>query len=229
MDVSRPTAARRRRPPLLAASAASLLLMVGALPAVAQGSPPPGPALPSATPIAGFSIPHDVPDLESLFPDAVDGRPLFKMSMGRPTLEAMGDASLGDLDALVVELGVERGDLELAFANDPSASPPFNYFAFRVAGVPGPTLVETYERMVPRTEVDAVVQHIPVAERQVVWVSIPNNPIPNIWFWAQEDTLVGIQTADQPTFERLDGLLAGVPASPAPGATSDPGATPDPT
>lgn len=204
----------------------------GALPVAAQGSSAPSavgspapsavgsPAPSAAAPVDGFRVPHDVPDLESLFPSSVDGRPLFRMSMGRPSLEAMGDASLGDLDALVSELGVARTDLEIAFANDPAASPAFNYLAFRVAGVDGPTLVETYERMVPQTEVGATAQRVAVDGREVVWVAMPSNPIPNIWFWAEGDTLVGIQAADQATFERLYRLLPAPVRSPFPSASA---------
>ncbi len=126
----------------------------------------------------------------------------------------------------MAELGVERTDLELAFANDPTASPLFNYLAFRVAGVPGATLVDTYERLIPRTEVDATAQRILVDGREVVWVAIPYNPIPNIWFWAEGDTLVGIQAADQAAFEVLYQLLPGPATSSGPLASVSPSVSP---
>ncbi len=194
----------------------------GALPVGAQAPSAPVPVASPSAPVDPFRVPHDVPELEALFPASVDGRPLFMLSMGRPSLEAMGDASLGDLDALVTELGVRRTDLEMAFANDPTASPAFNYLAFRVAGVDGPTLVETYERMVPQTEVGASAQRMTIDDREVVWVAIPNNPIPNLWFWAQGDTLVGIQAADRATLERLFRLMprAGDPPGPSPAAST---------
>lgn len=192
------------------------LSVVGVLPAAAQGSPAP-------TSSDGLRVPHDVPAMEALFPDAVDGRPLFKLSLGRPSLELMGDASLGDLDLLVSELGIDRADLELAFANDPTASPVFNYLAFRVAGVSGATLVDTYQRLIPRTEADATAQRVTIDAREVVWVAIPFNPIPNIWFWAAGDTLLGIQAADQPTFQKLYRLL---PPSTYPLASPSPSVSP---
>ncbi|MFN8518988.1 MAG: hypothetical protein U0667_06275 [Chloroflexota bacterium] len=192
---------------------AAAVVVGGAVPTTAQ-SPSPA-SSPAATQAVDPSIPHDVPDLEALFPDAIDGTTLFKLSMGRPTLEALGDASLGDFDALVAALGIERGDLELAVANDPTSAA-FNFLAFRAAGITGEQLVEAYETLVPQSEVDAVAQRIPVGDQEVVWVSMPNNPIPNLWFWAQGDTLVGIQAADQATFQRLYALLPPtVSASPA--------------
>jgi len=204
----------------IVATAVALLAVGGLAPASAQ-SPSPA-SSPVASQAVDPSIPHDVPDLEALFPDAVDGATLFKLSMGRPTLEAMGDASLGDFDALVAELGIERGDLELAVANDPTSAA-FNFLAFRAAGISGEQLVAAYERLVPQSETGAVAQRISVGDQEVVWVSMPNNPIPNLWFWAQGDTLVGIQTADQATFERLYGLLPPAPSgspAPSPGASA---------
>ena len=153
----------------------------------------------------------------------MDGNTLFKTSLGRPSIEAMGAVSLGDLDFLVERLGIERTDLELAFANDPMAERIFNYFVVRAAGVAGETLVETYAEMVPQSQTGsgAVVGAVTIDGREVVWIAIPNNPVPNLWFWAEGDTLLGIQAADQPTFQKLYRLL------PAPG--SSPGASPDPS
>ena len=65
----------------------SLLLGV-AVPTAAQGSPNPAP-------MDDPRIPHDVPTLEALVPGSVDGRPLFRMSMGRPSLALMATPAWG--------------------------------------------------------------------------------------------------------------------------------------
>jgi hypothetical protein len=200
------------------------LLLVPGMTVAASPSPA---VVASPSPIAQ-GMPHDVPALEALLPDAVDGTPLLKLSLGRPSIEAMGNISLGDLDALVEMLGIERTDLELAFANDPTADQVFNYFAWRAAGIPGDTLVETYAKAVPdsSTGAGAVVGSVTIDGRKVVWIAIPGNPVPNLWFWAQGDTLVGIHAVDQATFEKLYRLLphpAGSPAS-SPGPSQPVGA-----
>ncbi len=217
---------RRRTTGSLGAICAILAAgVIGGPVGAASPSPAPSPGstagpTPSAPVVAG--IPHEVPDLEALFPTAVDGKPLFRLSMGRSFIEAVGDdASLGDLNAMADDLGTDLADFELGFANDPTADPLFNYTAWRVVGVDGATLVESYARLVPKTEVNAFARPYTIDGRDVIWMSMPYNPIPNIWFWSQGDTLVGIQAADIAAFTKLYGLLPGAMAtgSPDPGAS----------
>jgi len=203
---------------LRAGLVAFLLLPVAGVASVTGQTASPGP-----TPYDSPNLPHDARDLEALFPDSVDGRPLGKLSIGRPTIEGMVGTT-SDLDAFADALGVELTDFEIAFANDPTAmatgTPVFNYMAFRVAGVTGGSLVEAYERLTPATEVDAVAARATIDGREVVWVRMPYNPVPNIWFWAEGDVLVGIQAADQATFEKLYRLMPARPPTGSPIATT---------
>lgn len=209
------SSSRRLRRGMRSAVLAVGLVAVGGLAPASAQSPPPMAAPSPTTPAVDLSMPHDVPDLEALFPDSVDGSPLFKLSMGRPTLEALADQGMGQLDVFVSELGIERTDLELAFANDPTADPLFNYLAFRAAGITGPALVEAYARMVPQAEASATTRTVTIDGREVTSISMPSNPLSEIWFWTEGDALVGIQTVDLATLERLYRLMPGQAGPPA--------------
>jgi hypothetical protein len=187
-----------------------------AAPAMAQSPSPAVSAAPSASEAPVDTGPHDAPDLEAIFPDTIDGAPLVKGSLGAPTWEALGGLdAFAEVARIAEALNVDASAIEFGFANDPTATPLYNLFAIRVAGVTGDRIVDLYGTMAQEVEVDSVLQPDTLGSTDVMHLIAPNNPVGDVWFYALGDVLVGIQAGDELTAERLLGLLPTALPSPA--------------
>jgi hypothetical protein len=188
----------------------------GAAPATAQSPSPAVSTAPSASATPVDTGPHDAPDLEAIFPDTVDGATLVKGSLGAPTWEALGGLdAFAEVARIAEALNVDASAIAFAFANDPTATPLYNLFAIRVAGVTGDRIVDLYGTKAQEVEVDSVLQQDVLGGREVTHLIAPNNPVGDVWFYALGDVLVGIQAGDELTAERLLGLLPTTLPSPA--------------
>jgi hypothetical protein len=201
-----------------------MLVIVGAVPSVAQSPSAPASVEPSTSQAPGGTLPHDAPELEARIPDTIDGAPLVKGSFGAPTWEQFGLEAVGEVATIAQELGVDASAVEFAFANDPTASPLFNLFLIRVTGVAPEQVTELYGRLAAEEQAGSTLETVTLGGTQVSHLIAPANPVGDVWFYPQGDAMVGIQTADPATAERLSQLLAAVPApsgsGPSPAASA---------
>ena len=218
------TVAQRLSAAFLALATAGALAGVVALPVAAQSPSPSATATATQAPTEG--LPHDAPDLEARIPDTVDEAPLIKGSFGAPTWEQYGLEAVGQVATIAQELGVDASMVEFAFANDPTADPLFNLFLIRVIGVPPEQVVELYGRLAAEEQPGSTLETTTLGGAAVQHLVAPANPVGDVWFYPLGDAMVGIQTSDAATAERLFQLLAAVPApsgeAPAPSATTAP-------
>ena len=160
-------------------------------------------ASPSAS--SNLVLPHDDPALEARLPDEFGGSKLFKISVG--PVSSAGNPGAEPVKALVDEIGDGTGNFGLAFANDPT-KPTFNFFALRVPGAPSAQLVERYAALTVADTRGAESENVTVGGKPVTHVTAPGNPIGDVWFYAADDTLFGVQTG---TAENAAELLALLP------------------
>jgi hypothetical protein len=202
--------------------AASALVVVLAVPSEAQSPlPSSSPSAPSSSQAPSGGLPHDAPDLEARIPDSIDGAPLVKGSFGAPTWEQFGLEAAGQVAMIAQELGVDASAVEFAFANDPTASPLYNVFLIRVIGVPPEQVVELYGRLATEEQTGSTLDTVTLGGIEVSHLAAPANPVGDVWFFAQDDAMVGIQTSDAAAAEMLFQALAAVPAgSPAQASTA---------
>ena len=155
--------------------------------------------LPSGAP-SGLALPHDDPDLEARLPDEVDGVELLKLSVG--PVSSAGNLGAEPVRALAREIGDGSGNFGLAFAND-AANPQWNIFALRIPGADAAELLEQYTGLTvadaPGSETDAV----RLAEKDVVHITQPGNPIGDVWIYTLDDTLFGVQAGSDVEAARL--------------------------
>ena len=151
-----------------------------------------------AAPSSNLVLPHDDPALEARLPGAFEGKTLFKISVG--PVSSVGNAGAEPIKALVDQLGDGSGNFSLAFANDPTA-PDFNYFALRVPGADSAKLVESYAALTIADTRGAESDQVTLAGKSLTHVTAPGNPIGDVWFYAIDDTLFGVQagSADKAT------------------------------
>ena len=191
------------------AVAASLLLSACSTPAASPvGSPAstgpeplpiatPGPATPappsqppasgSANP--GFVIPHDDPGLEALLPNDIDGTALLKLSVG--PVSSLGVAGAQGLKDVADEIGDGSGNFGLAYAGDPAGE--FNLFALRIPGAESSELATQFAQMTLAETLGGSVESAELGGRDVVHIVDPVSQIGDVWFYAEGDTLFGVQ------------------------------------
>jgi hypothetical protein len=183
--------------------------------APATASAPPSSAPPSAAPspsVAGpggsaavDGLPHDDPGLEARLPSEVDGKPLAVFSVG--PISVAGNPGADPVKNLVKEIGDGTGDFGLAFANDPSA-PKYNIFALRVPGAESDELVTRYGELTVADTTGSKAETVTIGGKQMIHVTVPFNPVGDVWFYATGDTLFGVQAESR---ERATTLLALLP------------------
>lgn len=175
------------------------------------GSPASSPAAPAATPTgagpspsSALALPHDDPALEAELPDEVDGAQLFKLSVG--PISSAGNAGAEPLRGLADDLGDGSGNFSLAYANDP-ASPSFNLFALRIPGADSDELLERYTGLTVADAAGSETDSLTLAGKSVVHVTAPNNPIGDVWFYAVDETIYGVQAGSEGDAAKLIELL----------------------
>ena len=183
-------------------SAASVAPSVAPATASAPPSSAPSSAAPSPS-VAG--LPHDDPGLEARLPSEVDGKPLTIFSVG--PISVAGNPGADPVKNLVKEIGDGTGDFGLAFANDASA-PKYNIFALRVPGAEPDELVTRYGELTVADTTGSKAESVTIGGKQMIHVTVPFNPVGDVWIYATGDTLFGVQ-AESP--ERATALLALLP------------------
>jgi hypothetical protein len=162
-----------------------------------------GSAKPSAS--SSLVLPHDDPALEDRLPDDVAGKQLFKLSVG--PVSSAGNVGAEPIKAMAKEIGDGSGNFGLAFANDPT-DPTYNFFALRVPGAASAELVEKYAALTIADTRGAEADQATLGGRTVTHVTAPGNPIGDVWFYAIDDTLFGVQAGSA---EKATTLLALLP------------------
>jgi hypothetical protein len=159
-----------------------------------------GPA-PSASVVA---LPHDDAALEGRLPSAVNGSPLVVFSVGPITVA--GNPGADPVKDLAKALGDGSGNFGLAFANDPT-SPTFNFFALRVPGAETDALLTRYGELTVADTAGATSESVALGGKQVMHVTSPGNPIGDVWIYAIDDTVFGVQAGSADQASELLALL----------------------
>ena len=157
-----------------------------------------------AAPSSNLVLPHDDPALEGRLPSEFEGKKLFKISVG--PVSSVGNSGAEPIKDLVDQLGDGSGNFSLAFANDPT-SPDYNYFALRVPGAQSAQLVESYAALTIADTRGAESDKVTLAGKSLTHVTAPGNPIGDVWFYAIDDTLFGVQAASSDKATALVELL----------------------
>jgi hypothetical protein len=166
-----------------------------------------GPKSPAPSASSNLVLPHEDAALEARLPNSFEDKTLFKISVG--PVSSAGNEGAEPVKKLASEIGDGTGNFGLAFANDPTATAdPFNYFALRVPGAPTAQLVERYAALTVADTRGAESEQVTVAGKQVTHVTAPGNPIGDVWFYAIDDTLFGVQASSP---EKAAALLALLP------------------
>jgi hypothetical protein len=166
-----------------------------------------GPKSPAPSASSNLVLPHEDAALEARLPNSFEDKTLFKISVG--PVSSAGNEGAEPVKKLASEIGDGTGNFGLAFANDPTATAdPFNYFALRVPGAPTAQLVERYAALTVADTRGAESEQMTVAGKQVTHVTAPGNPIGDVWFYAIDDTLFGVQASSP---EKAAALLALLP------------------
>ena len=180
---------------------------VGASGSVAPSSPAGSIATLSGSPGPSASddrLPHDDPGLEDRLPDEVDGKTLTKLSVG--PISAAGNTGAEPVKTLVKQIGDGSGNFGLAYASDPTL-PTFNLFALRVPGASSEDLLNGYTGLTVADEPASTTDRVTLAGKSVTQVIAPNNPLGDVWFYALDDTLFGVQAGTPAQAEKLLALL----------------------
>ena len=141
-----------------------------------------------ATPRPSVVIPHDDPALEAILPDEVDGTKLLKISVSPISTNSTGAQSM---KALAERIGDGSGSFGLAYAGDPGGD--FNLFALHIPGADGSDLLTQFAQMTLAETVGGSVEAATLGDRDVVHVVDPVSEIGDVWFYADGDTLLGVQ------------------------------------
>jgi hypothetical protein len=165
-------------------------------------TPAPSGAAPSAS---AAEVPHDDAALEALLPDEVNDVALTKLSVG--PISTAGNAGADAIRTLARDIGDGTGNFSLAFANDPR-TPTFNLFALRIHGAKPDELARRYTALTVADEPGSTSKETTLGGRDVTEVSAPNNPIGDVWFYAKNDTVFGVQAGSP---EQAESLLAQLP------------------
>jgi hypothetical protein len=192
--------------PTTSAPSASSGAASAATPGSTAGSPATASASAGAAPSASAAeVPHDDAALEALLPDDVNDVPLTKLSVG--PISTAGNAGADAIRTLARDIGDGTGNFSLAFANDPR-TPTFNLFALRIHGAAADELARRYTALTVADEPGSTSKETTLGGRDVIEVTAPNNPIGDVWFYAKDDTVFGVQAGSP---EQAESLLAMLP------------------
>jgi hypothetical protein len=156
------------------------------------------------SPSRALVIPHDDPALEAKLPDEAEGVKLFKLSVGIvSSISTEGAASIRDL---AKRIGDGSGNFGLAYAGDDKTQK-FNLFALRIPGAKPDDLLTNYAQLTLASTVGGKVESATLGGRSVVHVTQPDSVIGDVWFYAKDDTLYGVQAGSPDAATRLLALL----------------------
>ena len=171
---------------------------VASVPSVVAPTPDGSPA----TPRPSVPIPHDDPALEALLPDEVDGTQLVKLSVSPISTGSAGAQGIQDL---ATRIGDGSGSFGLAYAGDPGGG--FNLFALHIPGADGSELLTQFAQMTLAETVGGSVEAANLGGRDVVHLVDPVSQIGDVWFFAEDDLLLGVQAGSTTQARELLALL----------------------
>jgi hypothetical protein len=170
--------------------------------AIAPSGPARTPGTSPATPRPSVAIPHDDPALEALLPDEVDGTKLLKLSVSPISTRAAGAQGM---ETLAERIGDGSGSFGLAYAGDPGGD--FNLFALHIPGADSSDLLTQFSQMTLAETVGGSVEAATLGDRDVVHVVDPVSEIGDVWFFADGDTLLGVQAGSATQAAKLIALI----------------------
>jgi hypothetical protein len=171
-----------------------------ATPSVAATPRPSASARPSAS--VEVVIPHDDPDLEALLPGEAQGKALNKFSIGPQSTSGAAGAQ-GIKDA-VKSIGDGSGNFGLAYAGDPDGD--FNLFTLQIQGADPSALLTAFARIALTETPGGKAETAHIGGRDVVHIVDPVSQN-DTWFWADGDTLRGVQASTAADATELLGLI----------------------
>ena len=156
------------------------------------------------SPSTSLVVPHDDPALEAMLPDEAEGVKLFKLSVGLvSSISNEGAASMRDL---AKKIGDGSGNFGLAYAGD-NTTQKFNLFALRIPGATPNDLLTNYAQLTLGGTVGGKVESATLGGRSVVHVTQPDSVIGDVWFYAKDDTIYGVQARTPDVATMLLALL----------------------
>jgi hypothetical protein len=151
-------------------------------------------------------IPHDAPDLEARLPSAVDGVALTTFSVGPDTtFGGPGTTDPQGLKDIAAEIGDGSGAFGLAYAAPPDGA--FNVFALRVDGADPSELATKFAQLTFAQTVGGTFEAAKLGGRDVVHIADPFSDIGDVWFYADGDTVLGVQAGSPAKAAALLGLI----------------------
>lgn len=150
-------------------------------------------------------IPHGAPDLEALLPNTFHEQSLFKVSWGPANLAASpaGPAIMSITDAA----GGDGTLTAFAAANNPPSAT-FNLVVIAGPGSHGDALVDAYISASIASGESLSASEATLGGRTVTRVRSPStNPLGDIWVYAVDDMLYGVQSKDEELAAELIGLM----------------------
>jgi hypothetical protein len=157
-----------------------------------------------ASPSSGLVIPHEDAALEARLPNEFNGKKLRKLSVG--PLSSAGNVGAEPIKALAKEIGDGTGNFSLAYADDPT-TPTFDYFALKIPGASTALLVQKYAALTVADTRGSEQEQVSLAGKDVTHVTQPGSPIGDVWFYAIDDTLFGVQAGSPEQATELLKLL----------------------
>lgn len=182
---------------------------------VAQvATPPPSPSQARPTAPAGspsvkprpsqkLVVPHDDPELEKLLPNEVAGKVLMKLSVG--PVSSIGVAGAQGIKDAAKQIGDGSGNFGLAYAGDPDGK--FNLFALHINGADPSALLTSFTQMTLSETLGGKAESATLGGRSLVHVIDPTSQIGDVWFFAKDDTLYGVQAGSPELATQLLALL----------------------
>lgn len=175
----------------------------GSSASVPATTPRASPTAPRPSASQSLVIPHDDPGLEALLPDEVGGTALLKLSVG--PVSSLGVAGAQAVKDVAKKIGDGSGNFGLAYAGDKAGK--FNLFALRIPGATGSALLTNWAQMTLAETPGGKVETANLGGRDLVHVIDPLSQIGDVWFYAKDDTVFGVQAGSAAQATELLALL----------------------
>jgi len=138
-----------------------------------------------------------------MLPDAVDGATLTKLSVG--PVSSIGVSGAQGIKDVAKKIGDGSNNFGLAYAGDPAGK--FNLFALQIAGADSSALLTNFAQMTLAETVGGKVESDHLGDRDLVHIIDPVSDIGDVWFYANGDTLFGVQAGSPADATKLLALL----------------------
>jgi hypothetical protein len=182
----------------------------------------PGASAAAASPTPASAV------LEALIPQTVNGTALTVRS-ARDASSIANDPSGRALDAAVLSLGKQPGDLEIGVAYDASGTVDLSIIGFRIAGIsPNKLLPIVLETWLANQAPGITTTHVDLSGTPVTQVSYGVTGA-NEYVFIYHDAVFVVETADSSLANDAVVAITGVSASPAPSESAGPSASAHPS